>query len=466
MNQRAGPKKSHPNQERGITRIAVSGFKSISQEQSIEIRPLTILAGVNSSGKSSIMQPLLLLKQTLEETYDPGALLLYGPNVKFTSTDQLLSRMGRGKTSDTFQVGISTGLDTALALYFRRQSGGGVDIQQATFLDHGFEIRLRLGMTREEILSVIPPFLRRFHRTFSEMEERNLEWVVVRNRCFLALALRSEGGQLGPPFAPFDGFDASLHAVIGAHIRRFIHLPGLRGNPERTYPVTAVGPTFPGTFEKYVASVIAQWQAKRNNKELERLSKNLEELGLTWKVAAKPVNDTQVELQVGRLIRTTKGRARDLVSIADVGLGVSQTLPVLVALQVAEPEQLVYLEHPELHLHPRAQFAMAQILANAADRGVRVVVETHSDLLLLGLRALVAEGKLASEKVKLHWFKRDSIGNTKVSSADLDEGGAFGEWPEDFAEVALEAESRYLDAAEARVKKNGYAGKSLATPRH
>jgi predicted ATPase len=141
-------------------------------------------------------------------------------------------------------------------------------------------------------------------------------------------------------------------------------------------------------------------------------------------------------------------------------------LPVLVALQVAEPEQLVYLEHPELHLHPRAQFAMAQILASAADRGVRVVVETHSDLLLLGLRALVAEGKLASEKVKLHWFKRDYIGNTKVSSADLDEVGAFGDWPEDFAEVALAAESRYLDAAEARVKKNGYAGKSLETPRH
>ena len=68
----------------GITRITVSGFKSIADERSIDIRPLTILAGANSSGKTSIMQPLLLMKQTLEATYDPGGLLLSGPNVRFT----------------------------------------------------------------------------------------------------------------------------------------------------------------------------------------------------------------------------------------------------------------------------------------------------------------------------------------------------------------------------------------------
>src|SRR6267142_499309 len=77
-----------------ITEIQVAGFKSISDEQSIEIRPLTILAGANSSGKSSMMQPVLLLKQTLEAPYDPGALLLDGPNVKFTSVEQMLTKCG------------------------------------------------------------------------------------------------------------------------------------------------------------------------------------------------------------------------------------------------------------------------------------------------------------------------------------------------------------------------------------
>jgi len=67
---------SQPTQQQAITAITVRGFKSLYTESCVEIRPLTILAGANSSGKSSIMQPLLLLKQTLEAPYDPGPLLL------------------------------------------------------------------------------------------------------------------------------------------------------------------------------------------------------------------------------------------------------------------------------------------------------------------------------------------------------------------------------------------------------
>jgi len=91
---------------------------------------------------------------------------------------------------------------------------------------------------------------------------------------------------------------------------------------------------------------------------------------------------------------------------------------------------------------------MAGVLANAVRRGVRVVVETHSSLLLLGLQTLVAKGELAPENVMLNWFSRDGGGHTKIAPADLDEAGAFGKWPEDFAQVNLEAESAYLDAAE------------------
>jgi len=87
----------------GITRISVKGFKSLAEECSIEVRPLTILAGANSSGKSSIMQPLLMMKQTLEASYDPGALLIAGPNVLFTSTEQFLSK-SNGKATDNFKM--------------------------------------------------------------------------------------------------------------------------------------------------------------------------------------------------------------------------------------------------------------------------------------------------------------------------------------------------------------------------
>src|SRR5205823_4717511 len=104
----------------------VGGFKSIADEQRIEIRPLTILAGANSSGKSSMMQPLLLLKQTLEATYDPGPLLLNGPNVKFTSADQLFWSIGKKSGAAEFRVGIGYGKhgkQTTLTTVFIKSKG-------------------------------------------------------------------------------------------------------------------------------------------------------------------------------------------------------------------------------------------------------------------------------------------------------------------------------------------------------
>ena len=174
-------------------------------------------------------------------------------------------------------------------------------------------------------------------------------------------------------------------------------------------------------------------------------------MGLTWKVDTKQIDDTQIEIRVARVTNKGKSKSTDMVSIADVGFGLSQTLPVVVALLVAEPEQLVYLEQPEIHLHPRAQANLAQLLVDAANRGVRVVVETHSELLIRRVQSLIAEDKIAAEKVKLHWFSQDDNGFTKVTTAELDETGAFGDWPEDFSEISLQEESRYLDAAESKL---------------
>jgi hypothetical protein len=251
-----------------------------------------------------------------------------------------------------------------------------------------------------------------------------------------------------PELHTFDTFDA-----VQAGLLDLIHLPGLRGNPERAYPTTQAGSRFPGTFEKYVASMIARWQESGASRELEGTREDLALLGLTWTVSAQRLSDTHVGLQVGRTSKGLAGDTGDLVDIADVGFGVSQVLPVLVALQAARPGQLVYIEQPELHLHPRAQSALASVLARAARRGVRVVAETHSALLLLGTQTLVARGELAGEDVQLHWFSRNADGYTQLRSTTLDETGAFGDWPEDFAETTLRAQAEYLDAVEEATHK-------------
>ena len=419
--------------DEGITKIAVSGFKSLAEECTIDICPLTIFAGANSSGKSSIMQPLLMLKQTLEAPYDPGSLLIDGPNVQFTLAEQFLSKLVNEERTDRFQIGIETrgaNFANSVRTIFKK-SQSGIELVEMT----------------SKTKSVVHPSGSLQHVTlYPEMPFEEIKVLidqgsisadinaVRRSRCFLRFEY--PGGYVYPTGT------ASLHF----YIFRSIHLPGLRGNPERTYKLTSTGPQHPGTFEHYAASIIHKWQETRDER-LEALADALYTLRLTGQVGTEKIGDTRIELQVGRLPHRGTGET-DMVSIADVGFGVSQVLPVLVALIVADPGQLVYLEQPELHLHPRAQVALAQVLAAAAKRGVRVVAETHSSLLLLAVQTLVAEGKLSPELVRLHWFTRGEDGATEINTADLDEAGAYGNWPEDFDDVDLKAQSRYLDAAD------------------
>lgn len=432
---REGKLQSQPNAG-GITHITVGGFKSIYPEQSIDIRPLTILAGANSSGKSSMMQPLLLLKQTIEAPFEPATLLLNGPNVKFTLSDQLLSRNQDGSAVDTFYVGIKTAEKATVTTYFKKDKLSGFDIAQTIYNGK----RFYSGMSENMIQAIWPEDVN--PAIFEPLQNlsASISFGLAKTRGFLYPYIQAEG-----IIVTSGLIDTMKIADLIAHL---VHLPGLRGSPERDYPVTAVGPTFPGTFELYAASIIEQWQLDNDKQKLTRLFNDLARLALTNKVVARRKNATAIELLVNRLLHSNK---EDMVSIADVGLGVPQALPVVVALHSANLEQLVYIEQPEIHLHPRAQYAMAEVLVDAAKEGKRLVVETHSNLLLRGIQTAVAEGKLPSELVKLHWFTQLEDGSTRIDSADLDEAGAFGNWPEDFHTVTLQSESRYIDAAEARL---------------
>jgi hypothetical protein len=413
-----------------ITAIAIDGFKSFAKEQRIEISPLTIFAGANSSGKSSAMQPLLLLKQTLDATFDPGPLLLDGPHVQFTSASQFFSRVTQRTTAGKFNVVIELSNGGKLRDIFKR-TGIYVDLDGTALFEDEDWIILRSEMSPEELWDALRS---EAHGTGLRVSKRRLTNLqIVRARCFFDLSWDS--GQRSAPL---------LSAYYVNLIQSIIHVPALRGNPSRAYRTAAVEDYYPGTFENYAASIVFQWQLDEDGRLL-ALDRYLRSLGLTSQVRSKAIDATQVELLVGRLSTDS-----DLVNIADVGFGVSQALPVLVALLKAKPGQLVYIEQPELHLHPRAQQALAPIFADAAKRGVQVVVETHSSILILAIQTLIAKGELSPEIVKLHWFQRDARGVTKVTTAQPDELGAYGDWPEDFGEVEAGADNDYLDAVETR----------------
>ncbi|MEG6586880.1 AAA family ATPase [Dendrosporobacter sp. 1207_IL3150] len=463
-------KSSNKKWQGGITSVRLCGFKSFGRERKVEFRPLTILAGPNSCGKSSVMQPLLLMKQTLECGYDPGAFLLNGPHVRCTSADQIINNSAETSCKDQINISIGFNEKNEYRIVYKKNPKAGLEVLETSLvIDSKEPLRIILNQTQDQLQKIVPEgLLSLVSRVMADKNEpykRNKQkqknanknipapmpnLIAKRERCFLKIVANSK----------YDNatFNLGPDNPVESHIRQILHLPGLRGNPERSYPTTGLTADneelyLPGTFEKYVASILNYWQ-KNDQLKLKRLEENLRLLGLANKLHTKVINDTQVEIFVDRNYSSEDSKKCEYVSIADVGLGVSQTLPVAVALIFAKPNQIVYIEQPEIHLHPKAQLVMAKLLVESASRGVKVIVETHSSLLIRGIQIAVAKKEIPHGLVKLHWFNKLQNGITEVSSADLDRNGAFGEWPEDFDDIALMAEMEYLNTVEEGMQSN------------
>ena len=437
----------HDSRRKMIDQIEIHGFKSAIDPIHLKLRPLTIIAGENSSGKSSIMQPVLLLKQSLETPYDPGDIHIAGPNVQFTRADQLFSRT-LGDQSREIQIKFKDKNNASYSFFYARSETGPILLNRAEMQAGNSVYTLKQGMQSEVLYEQFKSLVskERILKVFGTDEHKLL---VKRDRCFLEVWSESRYGQInvmyfadGPPLGSSE---------IRSYLQGLIHVPGLRGNPDRVYQKSAVPEYFPGLFNDYVASIMHNWKEKKDPR-LKSVGKYLEKLGLGWKVDTRQVDDTKVEVLISRLPKGSRGGARDLVSIADVGFGVSQTLPVVVSLLAAKEGQTVYVEQPEIHLHPMAQIALAEIICDAVKKGVNVLAETHSNLLLLGIQILLAKRKIEASEVGLNWFaRRPADGATVIDYADVDDLGRFGSWPVNFNEVELKAHDEYMSIIEKRL---------------
>jgi predicted ATPase len=144
---------------------------------------------------------------------------------------------------------------------------------------------------------------------------------------------------------------------------------------------------------------------------------------------------------------------------ANVGFGLSYTLPIIAAIlgsaarvqtrdnqdqwvinwEKAKKDNgvLLVLENPEAHLHPKGQTAMGKMIALAASCGVQIVVETHSEHVMDGIRIAVKETKLSNKAVVFHYLSKDSIGITQIHTPQLDPDGKLDAWPEGFFDQTL-----------------------------
>jgi predicted ATPase len=119
----------------------------------------------------------------------------------------------------------------------------------------------------------------------------------------------------------------------------------------------------------------------------------------------------------------------------NVGFGLTYSLPILVAVLASPADSLILLENPEAHLHPKGQAQMGLLLAMAANGGAQLLVETHSDHVLNGIRLAVHSRKISADNVQIHFFQTqqaEGAGRVEVISSVLNPRGRIDRWPEDF----------------------------------
>jgi len=197
----------------------------------------------------------------------------------------------------------------------------------------------------------------------------------------------------------------------------------------------------------YKGEFFADYLSERGNDEVKNESLKLEGYSKSllyqmekWLSIVTPgiIIETENSPEVGAvrvLYGTTTGALVEKLNPLNVGFGLSYTAPIILALLKTRPGDLVILENPEAHLHPKGQRMIGEMIAKAAEGGAQIIVETHSDHLLNGIRLAVRKGSMDSQLIRINYFLTQSQGkglmHTKVSPVIL-EDGSLSAWPDGF----------------------------------
>jgi hypothetical protein len=226
--------------------------------------------------------------------------------------------------------------------------------------------------------------------------------------------------------------------------RRLFYLGPLREFPQRSYVISGQAPSDVGVRGERSAEVL--WFASRTKKQrqqmLENINRWVKEFGIAKEVRLQRLGKSN-QYQV-----LFVDAATDLpVNIADIGFGASQLLPIIVQGFYAPPGSVMLIEQPEIHLHPKAQATLGDLLMEVVKAGDRqIIVETHSEHLLARIQRRIAEQKFSHEQVAIYYFEPTPDG-TKIHRLELDEYGQLVEpIPEGFFEEGLEEALAHMKA--------------------
>ena len=359
-----------------ISKIEIKNFKSI-KDANLETSNLNLFTGLNASGKSTFLQSLLLLRQS----YLNGSLLRKTPFL-FLGNDSTLINLG--SFSDVFsqdapkEESIEFKIDNNL--HFISESYEGKEKKEE---DKKRKSTINGSLEKEDF--EIPLF------SDTEFQYLSADRISPREDFpqFETDELLGKDGRFTPHFLEkYGNLSISLKALL--HEKE-------KDNDGLSSQVNA--------WMRDISPGI-EIQTKENK------STNRIELSYRYRTDSNvPTQDRKPQ---------------------NVGHGITPTLPLVVALLSAKKDDLIIIENPETHIHPHGQSRLAMLMAKAAQAGVQIFVESHSDHILNGIRVAAKRQWIEAEKVKINYFSRSDKEITTILPLTLDQNGRIDKWPKGF----------------------------------
>ncbi len=368
-----------------ITSININNFKAIREATLIPKR-LNLFTGINSSGKSSILQSLLLLRQSHRRgNMEENGLLIDGDH----------SILNLGTVQDVFN-------------------------HNAEKTDQ-ISIEIRSDKSRLRFCSQPWEDSDRSARSLSgsTIREGSMSELKLLNGDFQYLSADRIAPSESYPRSEFP-MDASRTKMdIGKDGRFVAHYLELFGNKDLSLELLnpATSETNKFTLNQMVTAWLQEISPNVTLRTQENLSTNRIVLSFQY----------QLETAGGAMVPTGDRKPQN------VGFGLTHTLPILVAILGADPGDVLIIENPETHLHPRGQSRMGMLMAMAANEGVQLFVETHSDHILNGIRVATKQSKIDPDNVSISFFSQSALtGDTQIDQLPLLKNGKITRWPDGF----------------------------------
>ncbi len=433
-----------------LKNLILSNFKSW-QELEIDFAPITLLYGTNSSGKSSLIQFLLMLKQTKDST-DFQVAVDFGDENKLVDLGSYQDVVYQHDANREIYWKLGWETDRTFGVQDPAQGRTGT-IYSGNEI--GIEVVLHAQQQRPVIEYMGYHVGERVFYIYQKDREQRYQLEVDDGSQFRFVRTVGRKWDLPSPNKAYSFPDKAqtyfqnsqflglLESLYADQFNALLYLGPLRDDPRRQYTWSGSYPVDVGTKgEKAVEAILAATERgeKRNLRKGKRLRPFQETIAL-WLQELKLIHSFEVrEVSKGSgLYRAyVKRTARSPETlITDVGFGVSQVLPVIVLLYYAPEGSTILIEQPEIHLHPAVQSGLADLFISVAKaRQLQLIVESHSEHLLSRLTRRIAEreteyGEITPDDVAVY-FAETKGGQSAIEALNVNSAGAITNWPKDF----------------------------------